>query len=141
MDQSTERPCRSFTVEIDGQVTELQISEIYSGDYGCVAWPSSVVLANLIARHSSLFSSATVLELGCGIGLPGIVAAKCGSHVHLTDVSEPDLVLENCRDNCKRNHVGSQCHVVVFPGSLHSSFHYTGVTLLRSYCSWNLSIS
>ena len=128
MDPSAACPCRNFSFAIHGMETELQISEVYSGDYGCIAWPSSIVLASLIARHSSLFSSARVLELGCGVGLPGIVAAKCGSVVHLTDVGQPAGILENCRDNCKRNHVDSKCHVVGSPLLLQSSFRCTGDT-------------
>ena len=137
MDPSAACPCRTFSFAIHGMETELQISEVYSGDYGCIAWPSSIVLSTLIARHSSLFSSARVLELGCGVGLPGIVAAKCGSVVHLTDVGQPAGILENCRDNCKRNHVDSKCHVVLSSFLLQSSFRCTGDTSRRSCCSWN----
>ena len=40
------------------------------------------------SRMVHLFSGKTVLELGCGVGLPGIVAAHWASHVYLTDYVE-----------------------------------------------------
>jgi len=43
-----------------------------------------------------------VLELGCGLGLPGIIAAKLGAEVTLTDKA---CLLALAEENCQRNNV------------------------------------
>jgi predicted nicotinamide N-methyase len=42
-------------------------------------WPSAIALANYIANMPALVKDQKVIELGCGLGLPSIVAAKCGA--------------------------------------------------------------
>ena len=42
-------------------------------------------------------------QLGCGTSLPGIVAAKVGSVVTLTDSEDLPLCLERARESCKAN--------------------------------------
>jgi len=47
------------------------------------------VLADFVFRN--IAPGTTVLELGCGTGLPGLVAMKCGCDVTLSDVTDdPD---------------------------------------------------
>lgn len=47
--------------------------------YGLFVWPSAMVLAHFVARYRSrLFADKVVMEIGCGTGLPGILAALCG---------------------------------------------------------------
>jgi predicted nicotinamide N-methyase len=69
--------------------------------YGVALWPSGIALAHEIATRATAFSGRTVLELGAGAGLPGIVAASFGAHVVQTDREE--LVLHLCRTNGQRN--------------------------------------
>jgi predicted nicotinamide N-methyase len=57
--------------------------------YWAELWSSGVALAHDIARRSLL--GASVLELGCGLGLPSIAAALAGGRVLATDWS-PDAV-------------------------------------------------
>jgi predicted nicotinamide N-methyase len=72
--------------------------------YGVSLWPSGIALAHEIANRAKDFESRTVLELGAGIGLPGIVAASLGaSRVVQTDQDE--LVLHLCQRNGERNQV------------------------------------
>lgn len=48
--------------------------------YGLFIWPSAMVLARFVARnHASLVRERVVMEIGCGTGLPGILAAVCGA--------------------------------------------------------------
>jgi hypothetical protein len=48
--------------------------------FGLFLWPSALVLARYIAfHHTNRFAGRTVLELGCGIALPGILTAVCGN--------------------------------------------------------------
>ena len=70
--------------------------------YGVALWPSSIALAqDLASRGTEAFAGKTVLELGAGTGLPGIVAASFGARVVQTDTQ--DLALEVCRRNGRRN--------------------------------------
>lgn len=48
--------------------------------YGLFIWPSAMVLARFVARnHARLVREKVVMEIGCGTGLPGILAAVCGA--------------------------------------------------------------
>eukprot|EP00929_Paragymnodinium_shiwhaense_P113781 TRINITY_DN8208_c0_g1_i2.p1 TRINITY_DN8208_c0_g1~~TRINITY_DN8208_c0_g1_i2.p1 ORF type:complete len:345 (+),score=75.36 TRINITY_DN8208_c0_g1_i2:146-1180(+) len=71
------------------------------------AWPASIVLAQFLMTRpvNDLF----VVELGAGVGLPGIVMARRGARVLLTDLPwvvplceyniEANLGMEGCRMN------------------------------------------
>jgi predicted nicotinamide N-methyase len=53
--------------------------------YWAELWTSAVALADDVSRRS--LRGASVLELGCGLGLPRIAAALAGGHVLATDWS------------------------------------------------------
>ncbi len=57
--------------------------------YWATAWPSGLTLAEALQGRS--LGGRRVLELGCGLGLPSLVAASCGARVLATDGS-PDAV-------------------------------------------------
>jgi predicted nicotinamide N-methyase len=67
--------------------------------YWAELWPSAVALAHEVARLD--VDGLRVLELGCGLGLPSIVAALGGAHVLASDWS-PDA-LEVAARNAERN--------------------------------------
>lgn len=69
--------------------------------YGVALWPSAIALAHDIAARPAVFRGKSVLELGAGTGLPGIVAASCGARVVQTD--RQGLALTVCRRNGARN--------------------------------------
>ena len=71
--------------------------------YGVSLWPSAIALALEIATRPGAFRGRSVLELGAGTGLPGIVAASLGGRVVQTDRDE--LVLQLCARNGERNGV------------------------------------
>ena len=52
--------------------------------YWADIWPSGIVLADLIANAGKM-SGVRFLELGCGLGLPSIVAASVGANVTASD--------------------------------------------------------
>jgi predicted nicotinamide N-methyase len=54
--------------------------------YWATPWPSGAVLAGALAEDPPP-PGARVLELGCGLGLPSIVAARAGADVLATDGS------------------------------------------------------
>jgi predicted nicotinamide N-methyase len=55
--------------------------------YWATPWPSGAVLAGTLADDPPVQGSR-VLELGCGLALPSIVAARAGADVLATDGSE-----------------------------------------------------
>jgi predicted nicotinamide N-methyase len=69
--------------------------------YGVALWPSAIALAHEVATRAGAFRGRTVLELGAGTGLPGIVAASLGARVVQTDRQE--VAMEVCRRNGERN--------------------------------------
>jgi predicted nicotinamide N-methyase len=76
-----------------GDVFALLDEEAFAKDeflpYWAELWPSAIALARTVA--GARVRGLRVLELGCGIGLPGIVAALGGAKVLATDWS-PDAV-------------------------------------------------
>jgi predicted nicotinamide N-methyase len=58
--------------------------------YWAIVWPSGCALADEVARRPPA-AGARVLELGCGLALPSLAAARAGAEVLATDVS-PDAV-------------------------------------------------
>ena len=69
--------------------------------YGVALWPSALALAHEVASRASEFSGRRVLELGSGMGLPGIVAGSVGASVVQTDRDE--LALHLAERNGARN--------------------------------------
>jgi len=45
----------------------------------CARWNAARALARFLQRNPKLYAGQTVLELGAGGGLPGLIAAKCGA--------------------------------------------------------------
>ncbi|XP_054834711.1 histone-arginine methyltransferase METTL23 [Eublepharis macularius] len=75
------------------------IPEVLDPQYGMYVWPCAVVLAQYIWFHRKLVCDKRILELGAGVSLPGIVAAKCGAEIILSD----NAALPQCLDNCHRS--------------------------------------
>ena len=67
--------------------------------YWAELWPSSVALAQTVGEHA--LRGARTLELGCGLGLPSIAAARAGGRVLATDWSAEALRFAS--DNAARN--------------------------------------
>ncbi|KAF9618490.1 hypothetical protein IFM89_001891 [Coptis chinensis] len=91
-----------------GQTSEgftIKIIENIEEEYGMFVWPCSVALAEYVWQQRLRFSGVTVVELGAGTSLPGLVAAKLGSDVTLTDNSTRPEVLENMERMRELNHL------------------------------------
>lgn len=58
--------------------------------YFGVVWPAARALAEELARRGPALAGREVLELGCGLALPALVAAKHGARVTATDL-HPDV--------------------------------------------------
>lgn len=115
---------QTYLFDYQGETVSIQIDEVYSGDFGTTVWPSSLLLAEFIFKNSSFFHNKVVLELGCGSGLAGIAAAKCGSKLFFTDLDYPVSVLDNCKYNCEINGVNDHSTVVSI-----ASFYYHKIPL------------
>jgi predicted nicotinamide N-methyase len=79
--------------------------------YGVLLWPAAIALAHEIAARADELRGRSVLELGAGTGLPGIVAASLGARVVQTD--KQDLAMSVCKRNVERNGVASIQHRLV----------------------------
>jgi protein-lysine N-methyltransferase EEF2KMT len=87
-------------------VGELYISEqpfliVSGGTTGLRTWEASFLLSEWVL--SQKVEGMNILELGAGTGLVGILAAKRGAHVMLTDGSE--AVVSKLDENLKLNQV------------------------------------
>lgn len=69
--------------------------------YWSVLWRSGVALAKEV--DEAALAGRRVVELGCGLGLPSLAAARAGAEVLATDASEE--ALELLHENARRNAV------------------------------------
>ncbi|GFP98712.1 methyltransferase-like protein 23 [Phtheirospermum japonicum] len=100
-----------FSISIIECFSHLHLTTAYQNmkeDYGLFVWPSSTILAEYVWQQKTRFSGANVVELGAGTSLPGLVAAKVGADVTLTDYSSE--VLDNIRRACNLNNLN--CRVL-----------------------------
>lgn len=67
--------------------------------YWAVIWPSAIALARYISACN--LSGKRVLELGCGVGLPSVVALDHGAEVTATD--HYTIALDFARQNARSN--------------------------------------
>ncbi|KAM3921365.1 histone-arginine methyltransferase METTL23 [Leptodactylus fuscus] len=84
---------------------KLRIPEVLDSEYGMYVWPCAPVLAQYIWFHRASMTGKSVLEVGAGVSLPGIVAAKCGANVILSDSAALPQCLENCSRSCAQNNL------------------------------------
>nr|XP_055040823.1 histone-arginine methyltransferase METTL23-like isoform X1 [Misgurnus anguillicaudatus] len=103
---------KSFTFEGGGEDDQsliVSIPEVLDPQYGMYVWPCAVVLSQYVWMARNRLQHKTVLEfvlqLGAGVSLPGVVAAKCGARVILSDSAELPLCLKNCRRSCDVNNL------------------------------------
>jgi predicted nicotinamide N-methyase len=81
--------------------------------YWAELWPSGIALARVVRRRD--VEGLRVLELGCGLGLPSIVAALGGARVLATDWSPEGL--EVAVMNAARNHADLETALVSWAGA------------------------
>ncbi len=71
--------------------------------YWADLWPSAVALGRYLVSSNLVKPETSVIEIGCGLGLPGIVAGMLGARdVHFTDYLEDALsyAKQNWELNC-----------------------------------------
>jgi predicted nicotinamide N-methyase len=90
---------------------EVTIPEQLAASYGLYIWPSSPVLAWYLWLNQDKVKGKRVLELGAGTALPGLLVAKLGCKVTLTDDVSLSHCLENCREATRLNGLESEVAV------------------------------
>lgn len=84
------------------QVCEEKGADPFAEDlcpYFGMLWPAAEALAQFLVDHPQMIQGKKVLELGCGLGVPSLVAAHLGAKVLATDY-HPDVegfLARNCR--------------------------------------------
>ncbi|XP_062326035.1 protein-lysine methyltransferase METTL21D [Osmerus eperlanus] len=90
----------------DGSI--LKMKQCFKGDVGCVVWDAAIVLSKYLETKQfydpktgvNRWVHKSVLELGSGTGVVGLMAATLGAEVTVTDLEDLQSLLEvNIRDN------------------------------------------
>ena len=75
----------------------LREVSLMSGGFGAAVWDAAIIMARWIYMHPEVFEGKYVHELGCGVGLPGLVAARYCDELVFSDYLPG--VLENMEHN------------------------------------------
>ncbi len=94
----------------DGLLDDPSVQRRFERDeympYWARLWPGALLLAEIVGEWPPVpgaRSAGTVLELGCGVGLVGLVAASRGHRVTLSDYDDDALAF--AAENARRNHI------------------------------------
>lgn len=105
--------CQIDVVDEFDQILDLLSKEDNEGTlllpYWAYLWESSIGLAEHLSDNSTILTDKRILEIGCGYGLPGIVAAKVGAIVTFTDFEHD--ALQFARHNSQQNDVSADTYV------------------------------
>ncbi|GMF20791.1 unnamed protein product [Phytophthora lilii] len=132
------RPRIAETSIVEVHLVELirdleEANEDNDKHYGLFVWPSALLLSQFVAyQAASLCRGKTVLELGCGTGLPSILTALSGaSKVYLTDRADADDIKRNAEANIKMNKLEGRAEFISLAwGAMHVSSEI--ISVLRS---------
>ena len=94
--------------DADELIDEARFDEDEFMPYWAELWKSGLELARVVSRRA--LAGRRVVELGCGLGLPSLAAARCGAQTLATDWA-PEA-LELLRANALRNNVELETLVV-----------------------------
>lgn len=65
---------------------EILIAELLVGAYSFYTWPAAKILAQFIFYMRKCLPGKNILEIGAGTSLPGLLAAKLGANVTLSEL-------------------------------------------------------
>lgn len=84
------------------------------GGYSLRFWPCASILAWFIWDRRYHLADKRILEIGAGTSLPGILAAKCGAQVVLSDSCMLPKTLQNIKRCCILNDLqpGRDIHII-----------------------------
>ncbi|KAH7667289.1 Lysine methyltransferase protein [Dioscorea alata] len=86
------------TFKFGPQVLNLLCLQSASTDYdltGQIVWPGAVLLNNYLSQNSEMLKGRSVIELGSGIGVTGILCSRFCDEVVLTDHNDEVLEILN----------------------------------------------
>lgn len=86
------------TFTFGSQVIQLFCLQSASSDYdltGQLVWPGAVLLNNYLTKNSDMLQGCSIIELGSGIGVTGILCSRFCRHVLLTDHNKEVLKILN----------------------------------------------
>jgi predicted nicotinamide N-methyase len=78
--------------ELVNRITNEEFQKDERIPYWADVWHSAIALGEFIKLNPLLVADRRTLELGCGLGLCGIVAAQCGAEVTFSDYDEHALL-------------------------------------------------
>lgn len=108
--QILETSTRLFVPDADAIQKAFSIGEIAS-PYWSQVWPSALALCEFIVAHSHVVQDKKVLELGAGLGLPSLLAARYAFSVLCSD-KEADAVEIIARSALENNLSNLQAVVI-----------------------------
>lgn len=82
---------------------EILIAELLVGAYSFYTWPASKILAQFLFYMRKCLPGKNILEIGAGTSLPGLLAAKLGAHVTLSDSALLPKSLQHIDRICNLN--------------------------------------
>ena len=108
---------RTFTVEtVDDQEALLATaSDRAIFPFGLMLWEAAIALAEEFSGRGAQIAGKSMLELGAGLGLCGVVAAALGAHVTQTD-HDPATLAACARTGHLNGVTGIRCQ----PGDWHA---------------------
>lgn len=83
LDEAIDALCRTAGAGLDDE-SALRLTPYFG-----TVWSAGRGLAHWLGERPSLLRGRRVIEVGCGLGLAALVAARLGAHVHAVDV-HPD---------------------------------------------------
>ncbi|XP_028310289.1 protein-lysine N-methyltransferase EEF2KMT-like isoform X1 [Gouania willdenowi] len=97
--------CYKSYILPSGDVVSLQesVAVISEGTTGLVTWEASQYLSEWALEHTQMFRGRSVLELGSGVGLVGVVICRCCSPSTFVFSDCHDSVLDKLRRNVELN--------------------------------------
>jgi predicted nicotinamide N-methyase len=87
--------------------------QLLQASYSFYTWPSAPVLAWFLWENRKELVGKRILEIGSGTALPGIVAAKCGAKVILSDSATLPKSLAHTRRSCQLNNLVVNKHIQI----------------------------
>ena len=94
LDEAIDQVCETLTNEEQNDPFAEDLCPYFG-----ILWPAAEALSIYLNHHPELIKNKSILELGCGLGYPSLVATHLGAKVLATDF-HPDVeeyFLRNCR--------------------------------------------
>lgn len=103
---------RNYNVDIDLGPLNLKNFSVHAHVFRPDIMSSSICLARFLVQHKHLYKQKTILDMGCGSGIQGIVTAlNGGKQVIFSDVSQKSVT--NALENIKNFGLENKCNVFV----------------------------